>query len=114
MSEDRTAPVKEGEKYDVFINSVGGKGDGIAKVKGFVLFIANTKKDDYVQVKVTKVLANAGFAEVVKKLEKPERKSRARKFETISKEEFQEVHYKKEYDESIDDTDNFGDDLDEE
>ena len=34
------APVKMGETYVVSINSMGEKGDGIARVKGFVLFVA--------------------------------------------------------------------------
>jgi len=65
------APVREGEEVDVLIESVGDKGDGIAKVKGFVLFVANTKRGDEVKVRVTKLLKNVGFAEVVGKAEKP-------------------------------------------
>lgn len=59
------APVKEGEVLDVRIEAVGEKGDGIAKKKGFVLFIPNTKEGDEVKVKVTKVLKKVGFAEVI-------------------------------------------------
>ncbi|PIN88024.1 hypothetical protein COV12_00780 [Candidatus Woesearchaeota archaeon CG10_big_fil_rev_8_21_14_0_10_32_24] len=106
---DKEAPVKAGELYDVFIGSVGGKGDGIAKVKGFVLFVPNTKKGDYVKVKVTKVLANAGFAEVVEKLEKPIRES---KFETISAQEFHESE--EDLSEKYEESDDFGADLDDE
>jgi|TARA_B100001964_G_C14003891_1_gene496229 predicted RNA-binding protein with TRAM domain len=60
-----TAPVKVGDEIDVKIEAVGEKGDGIAKEKGFVLFIPNTKEGDEVKVKVTKVLRRVGFAEVV-------------------------------------------------
>lgn len=59
------APVHVGEEVDVKIEAVGEKGDGIAKVKGFVLFVPNTKAGDEVKVKVTKVLRKVGFAEVV-------------------------------------------------
>ena len=52
MHEQNIAPVKAGETYDVEIQSVGGKGDGIARVKGFVLFVANTKKGEYVKIKI--------------------------------------------------------------
>jgi predicted RNA-binding protein with TRAM domain len=58
------APVKVGEELDVKIEAVGDKGDGIAKVKGFVLFVPNTKEGDEVKVKVTRVLRKVGFAEV--------------------------------------------------
>jgi predicted RNA-binding protein with TRAM domain len=60
-----SAPVSVGEELDVTIEAVGERGDGIAKVKGFVLFIAGTKKGDRVRVKVTKVLSKVGFAEKI-------------------------------------------------
>lgn len=58
-------PVNEGDEIDVKIESVGGKGDGIAKVSGFVLFVPDTKEGDEVRVRVTKVLRSVGFAEKV-------------------------------------------------
>ncbi len=97
------APVNAGETYEVAINAVGEKGDGIARVKGFVLFVPNTKKGDYVKVKVTKVLAKVGFAEVVGAAERPVQE---RKFATFAPEELNqksaepEIHY--------DETDDFG------
>ncbi len=95
------APVKVGEEYEVYITGVGGKGDGIAKVKGFVLFVPGVKKGEYVKVRVTKVLANVGFAEVAKKLEKPE----SRKYATVSAKELEEEQpEEKRYEE----TDDFG------
>ena len=109
MDENREAPVKAGEAYEVTVNAVGDKGDGIAKVKGFVLFIPNVKKGDFVKVKITKVLKNVGFAEVVEKLE---RQQRPQKFATVTQEEMnkdeeiEEKHY--------DDSEDFGGDLDEE
>ncbi|MFH1440132.1 MAG: TRAM domain-containing protein [Candidatus Woesearchaeota archaeon] len=59
------APVNIGEEIDVKIEAVGEKGDGIAKKKGFVLFIPNTKEGDEVRVRITRVLKKVGFAEVV-------------------------------------------------
>jgi predicted RNA-binding protein with TRAM domain len=58
------APVKPGDLLNVKIEAVGEKGDGIAKVNGFVLFVPNTKEGQEVQVKVTRVLRKVGFAEV--------------------------------------------------
>jgi len=62
----RFAPVREGDELDVKIEAVGEKGDGIAKKQGFVLFVPGTKEGDEVRVRVTRVLRNAGFAEVIK------------------------------------------------
>ncbi len=59
------APIKVGEEIDVTIEAVGEKGDGMAKVKGFVIFVPNTKEGDNVRIKVTRVLKNVGFAEVL-------------------------------------------------
>ncbi len=62
---NRFAPVKVDEELDVKIEAVGAKGDGIAKTKGFVLFIPGAKEGDEVRIKITKVLRNVGFAEVI-------------------------------------------------
>lgn len=59
------APVSVGEELDVMIEAVGEKGDGVAKVKGFVLFIPNVKEGQNVKVRVSKVLRKVGFADVI-------------------------------------------------
>ena len=59
------APVQVGEELDVTIEAVGEKGDGLAKKKGFVLFVPNTKAGQHVKIRVTKVLRKLGFAEVI-------------------------------------------------
>lgn len=48
-------PVKIGETYDVEIAEVGAKGDGIARVKNFVIFVANTEKGEKCKIKITSV-----------------------------------------------------------
>lgn len=110
MYEEKKAPISEGQEYEVEIESVGGKGDGIGKIKGFVIFVAGTKKGEFVKVKVTKVLQNVGFAEVVKKLEKLEKPVRRKKFVTISQDEAEEEPvYSSQYEE----TEDFGAELEE-
>src|SRR3989338_7180308 len=59
------APVKVGDELEVKIEAVGEKGDGIAKKNGFVIFVPNTKQDDNVKIRITRVLRKVGFAEVV-------------------------------------------------
>lgn len=59
------APVKVGDEFDVEIESVGEKGDGLARIKGFVLFVPGVKQGDKVKIKVNRVLRKVGFAEVV-------------------------------------------------
>ena len=61
----KSAPLEEGQEIDVTIEAVGEKGDGIAKSKGFVIFIPGVKQGDNVKVRITKVLRNFSFGEVV-------------------------------------------------
>ncbi len=104
MYPEQEVPVKEGEVYEVTIEGVGGKGDGIAKVKGFVLFVPGTQKGDFVKIRVTKVLRNMGFAEVAGKAEG---QPREKKYETVNPEELQQPEKEQE---SYEDTEDFGDD----
>ena len=104
---ERVAPVNIGDTFEVAIDAVGEKGDGIAKVKGFVLFVPKVKKGDYVKIRITKVLKNVGFAEVVQQLDHPpEQQQRSSRFVTISQEELHKKEVPEEY--KYDDTDNFG------
>ena len=59
------APISVGEEIDLEIETIGAKGDGIGKVKGFVIFVPQTKEGERVRVKITKVLNKVGFAEVI-------------------------------------------------
>ncbi|MFQ5815632.1 MAG: TRAM domain-containing protein [Candidatus Hydrothermarchaeaceae archaeon] len=65
MKETREAPVAEGELYDVVIQDRGRKGDGLAKVKGFVIFVPDAQVDEKVRVRVNRIRGNVGFAEKV-------------------------------------------------
>ena len=65
MMRQNTAPVKVGDEVDVTIEAVGEKGDGVAKVKGFVLFVPNTQQGENCKVRVTRVLKKVGFAEKI-------------------------------------------------
>ncbi len=98
------APVNVGEIYEVTIDAVGGKGDGIAKIKGFVLFVPGVKKGDSVKIRVTKVLQNVGFAEVAGKAEKTVQHKP--KFATFSKQELEQPEEKEES--NYQDTEDFG------
>jgi predicted RNA-binding protein with TRAM domain len=59
------APVNVGDELDLKIEAVGEKGDGIAKIKGFVIFVPNAKQGEEVKVRITKVLRKVGFGEIV-------------------------------------------------
>jgi len=50
-----TKPVEVGKIYEVDITEISGKGDGIARVQGFIIFIENGKVGNKIRVKVTEV-----------------------------------------------------------
>jgi predicted RNA-binding protein with TRAM domain len=57
--------VREGDVYDVTIEGIGEKGDGIAKIQGFVIVVPKTQQGQRVKVKVTAVRGKVSFGEVV-------------------------------------------------
>ena len=62
---DREAPVELGQEYEGEIEDVSRRGDGIAKIEGFVIFVANAKKGEHVKFKITKVGRRFAVAELV-------------------------------------------------
>ncbi len=58
-------PVKVGERYKVKIESIGKGGDGIARIKGFVIFVPNTKVGDEVEIVINSVKRKFAFGEII-------------------------------------------------
>ncbi|MFH0949057.1 MAG: TRAM domain-containing protein [Candidatus Aenigmatarchaeota archaeon] len=58
-------PVNVGEEYDVTITDVGAKGDGITKVKNFIIFVPNANKGDQVKIKIREVARKFAIADIV-------------------------------------------------
>lgn len=87
MYQERSAPVNVGDELNVTIESVGAKGDGIARVNGFVLFVAGTRQGERIKIRVTKVLKNVGFAEVVSREAPSEKQEGAAEAEPAPAEE---------------------------
>lgn len=57
-------PVSEGDIVAVSIESVGDKGDGVARIDGFVVFVEGAKKGQLLKVRITKVLSSVAFAKI--------------------------------------------------
>ncbi len=60
-----SAPLNEGEEYDVKIEDMGRDGDGIAKIEGFIVFVSGAKVGDEVKIRINSVRRNFAFAEIV-------------------------------------------------
>ncbi|WP_285519042.1 TRAM domain-containing protein [Thermococcus nautili] len=61
----RKPPVRRGERYKVRIEGLGKGGDGIARIKGFVIFVPNTEVGEEVQIEIKSVKERFAFGEVV-------------------------------------------------
>lgn len=57
----------EGETYEVMINAVGRKGDGIAKKDKYTIYVPGVVKGDIVKAKIKKISGNLAFAELIEK-----------------------------------------------
>ncbi|MBD3397711.1 TRAM domain-containing protein [Candidatus Micrarchaeota archaeon] len=62
---DLPKPVESGDELEVSIESVGAKGDGIAKKDGFVIFIPGVQKGETVKIKITEVKTSFAIGEKV-------------------------------------------------
>ena len=60
-----SSPVKVGEEHEVTIEEVSRRGDGIAKIQGFVIFVPRTKVGDKVKIRITRVSSRYATAERV-------------------------------------------------
>ncbi|MEO9320491.1 MAG: TRAM domain-containing protein [Nitrososphaera sp.] len=65
-------PVEAGKEYDVQITETSRKGDGIARVQGFVIFVKDGKVGQNTKVKVTNVGARFATAEIVQPSSTPQ------------------------------------------
>jgi len=71
-------PVVVNGEYDIEIEEVGSKGDGIARIKGFVIFVPNTNKGEKCKIKIKEIRRKFAIGEKVtgksteKKVETPE------------------------------------------
>ena len=60
-------PVEIGKEYDVDIEELSRRGDGIARIKGLVTFVPNAKPGDKVRIRITRISRRFAEAEVVEK-----------------------------------------------
>ena len=58
-------PIKVGEEYDVEISEVGSRGDGIARIKNFVVFVENANKGEKAHIRIKEVRNRFAIGEKV-------------------------------------------------
>jgi predicted RNA-binding protein with TRAM domain len=62
-------PVEVGKEYNVSISDTSRRGEGIARVEGFVVFVPGTKQGQNVRIKVTQVSERFASGQVVQSSE---------------------------------------------
>lgn len=60
-------PVEIGKEYDVKIEEISRRGEGIARIKGLVTFVPNAKAGENVRIRITRISRRFAEAEVVEK-----------------------------------------------
>jgi predicted RNA-binding protein with TRAM domain len=60
-------PIAVGDTVDVTIESVGGQGDGIAKVESFVVFVKGAGKGERCKIRITEIKRTFALAEKIGK-----------------------------------------------
>ncbi len=58
-------PVEVGKEYDVEVTELSRRGDGVAKVQGFVIFVQGAKVGQKVKIKVDRIGPRFASASVV-------------------------------------------------
>ena len=62
----RPCPVEMGKEYEVDITETRHQEDGIARIRGFIVFVANAKPRDHIKIRITMIGRSSANAEVVK------------------------------------------------
>ncbi|MBS7620822.1 TRAM domain-containing protein [Candidatus Bathyarchaeota archaeon] len=57
------APVKENQELEVVIDDIGSRGDGVARIQGYLIFVPNSKVGERVRVRIVSVGGKFAVAE---------------------------------------------------
>jgi predicted RNA-binding protein with TRAM domain len=58
-------PVETGKEYDVQITEISRKGDGIARIQGFVIFVKEGKVGQNAKIRISQIGPRFATAELV-------------------------------------------------
>ena len=62
----KRCPIELGEQLEVDITELSPKGEGMAKIQGFVVHVPSAKVGDHVKIRITKIGEKAATAEIIK------------------------------------------------
>jgi predicted RNA-binding protein with TRAM domain len=58
-------PVEPGKEYDVQITEISRKGDGIARIQGFVIFVKGGKVGQNAKIRISQIGPRFATAEII-------------------------------------------------
>ena len=58
-------PVEMGKEYDVDIQEMSRRGEGLARIQGLITFVPDTRPRDEVRIKITRISRRFAEGEVV-------------------------------------------------
>ncbi|MGC2482307.1 MAG: TRAM domain-containing protein, partial [Nitrososphaeraceae archaeon] len=58
-------PVEAGKEYDVQLTEISRKGEGIARIQGFVIFVKDGKVGQNAKIRITQVGNRFATAEII-------------------------------------------------
>ena len=61
----KPCPVEMGKEYEVDVTETSRRGEGIARIQGFVIFVREAKPGEHVKIRITKIGRRAAEAEKV-------------------------------------------------
>ena len=59
----QSSPVKENQELEVLIDDIGSRGDGIAKIQSFLIFVPRSKIGERVRIRIVSVSGKFAVAE---------------------------------------------------
>ena len=62
----KRCPVETGKEYEVDITETSRQGEGVARIQGFVIYVANAKPGDHVRIRITRIGVMTAYAEIVR------------------------------------------------
>lgn len=65
VSRQQRVKIEEGNTYDVTIKDIGKKGDGVAFIDKYIIYVPGVVKGSTVKVKIVKISGTVAFADIV-------------------------------------------------
>jgi translation initiation factor 2 subunit 2 len=65
VSKQQTIKIEEGKTYDVTIKDIGKKGDGVAFIDKYIIYVPGAVKGASVKIKIQKISGTVAFASII-------------------------------------------------